>query len=68
MKERRSNRVRDGPLQGVIKMKKWIVMLAMLSLLTACAQAPEPESAELTELSMLHHCSVPAAKSKGTAP
>ena len=32
-------------------MKKWIVMLAMLSLLTACAQAPEPESAELTELS-----------------
>ena len=51
MKERRSNRVRDGPLQGVIKMKKWIVMLAMLSLLTACAQAPEPESAELTELS-----------------
>ena len=32
MKERRSNRVRDGPLQGVIKMKKWIVMLAMLSL------------------------------------
>lgn len=30
MKERRSNRVRDGPLQGVIKMKKWIVMLAML--------------------------------------
>ena len=26
-------------------------MLAMLSLLTACAQAPEPESAELTELS-----------------
>ena len=22
MKERRSNRVRDGPLQGVIKMKK----------------------------------------------
>lgn len=48
MKERRSNRVRDGPLQGVIKMKKWIVMLAMLSLLTACAQAPEPESAELT--------------------
>ena len=51
MKERRSNRVRDGPLQEVIKMKKWIVMLAMLSLLTACAQAPEPESAELTELS-----------------
>ena len=32
-------------------MKKWIVMLAMLSLLTACAQIPEPESAELTELS-----------------
>ena len=32
-------------------MKKWIVMLAMLSLLTACAQTPEPESAELTELS-----------------
>ena len=32
-------------------MKKWIVMLAMLSLLTACAQKPEPESAELTELS-----------------
>lgn len=32
-------------------MKRWIVMLAMLSLLTACAQAPEPESAELTELS-----------------
>lgn len=32
-------------------MKKWIVMLAMLSLLTACAQAPEPKSAELTELS-----------------
>lgn len=30
-------------------MKKWIVMLAMLSLLTACAQTPE--SAELTELS-----------------
>ena len=51
MKERRSNRVRDGPPQGVIKMKKWIVMLAMLSLLTACAQTPEPESAELTELS-----------------
>ena len=33
------------------KMKKWIVMLAMLSLLTACAQKPEPESAELKELS-----------------
>lgn len=32
-------------------MKKWIVMLAMLSALTACAQTPEPESAELTELS-----------------
>ena len=32
-------------------MKKWIVMLAMLSVLTACAQTPEPESAELTELS-----------------
>lgn len=32
-------------------MKKWIVMLAMLSLLTACAQKPEPKSAELTELS-----------------
>ena len=32
-------------------MKKWIVMLAMLSLLTACAQTPEPESAELTEFS-----------------
>ena len=32
-------------------MKKWIVMLAMLSLLTACTQTPEPESAELTELS-----------------
>ena len=32
-------------------MKKWIVMLAMLSLLTACAQAAVPESAELTELS-----------------
>ena len=32
-------------------MKKWIVMLVMLSLLTACAQTPEPESAELTELS-----------------
>ena len=32
-------------------MKRWIVMLAMLSLLTACAQTPEPESAELTELS-----------------
>ena len=32
-------------------MKKWIVMLAMLSLLTACAQTPELESAELTELS-----------------
>lgn len=32
-------------------MKKLIVMLAMLSLLTACAQTPEPESAELTELS-----------------
>lgn len=32
-------------------MKKWIVMLAMLSLLTACAQAQAPESAELTELS-----------------
>ena len=32
-------------------MKKWIVILAMLSLLTACAQTPEPESAELTELS-----------------
>ena len=32
-------------------MKKWIVMLAMLSLLTACAQAAEPESAEWTELS-----------------
>lgn len=32
-------------------MKKWIVMLAMLSLLTACAQTPEPEFAELTELS-----------------
>ena len=32
-------------------MKKWIVTLAMLSLLTACAQTPEPESAELTELS-----------------
>lgn len=32
-------------------MKKWIVMLAMLSLLTACAQTSEPESAELTELS-----------------
>lgn len=30
-------------------MKKWIVMLAMLSLLTACAQTPEP--AELTKLS-----------------
>ena len=30
-------------------MKKWIVMLAMLSLLTACAQTPE--SAEWTELS-----------------
>ena len=30
-------------------MKKWIVMLAMLSLLTACAQTPEP--AELMELS-----------------
>ena len=30
-------------------MKKWIVMLAMLSVLTACAQTPEP--AELTELS-----------------
>ena len=26
-------------------------MLAMLSALTACAQTPEPESAELTELS-----------------
>lgn len=32
-------------------MKKWIVMLAMLSLLTACAQTTEPESTELTELS-----------------
>ena len=32
-------------------MKKWIVMLAMLSALTACAQTPEPKSAELTELS-----------------
>lgn len=32
-------------------MKKWIAMLAMLSLLTACAQTPEPKSAELTELS-----------------
>lgn len=32
-------------------MKKWIVMLVMLSLLTACAQTPKPESAELTELS-----------------
>lgn len=32
-------------------MKKWIVMLAMLSVLTACAQTPETESAELTELS-----------------
>ena len=32
-------------------MKKWIVMIAMLSLLTACAQTPEPEFAELKELS-----------------
>ena len=32
-------------------MKKWIVMLAMLSLLTACAQEVKPECAELTELS-----------------
>lgn len=32
-------------------MKKWIVMLVMLSLLTACAQTPEPESVEGTELS-----------------
>ena len=41
-------------------MKRWIVMLAMLSLLTACAQAPEPESAELTEQS--------AATSESAAP
>ena len=41
-------------------MKKWIVMLAMLSLLTACAQTPEPESAELTEL--------PAATSESAEP
>ena len=32
-------------------MKKWIVTLVVLSLLTVCAQTPEPESAELTELS-----------------
>lgn len=29
-------------------MKKWIVMLVMLSALTACAQKQKPESAELT--------------------
>ena len=54
-------------------MKKWIVMLVMLSLLTACAQTPEP--AELTELSAAtsesadaEETSAPISSAEPTAP